>query len=217
MPRAAMPPILSLLRPRHAQGFSLPELLVAVALSSLTVVVAVQILGPHLRMNQRMEGYTRLQERWARIAYLLDTEIPKARTINAVGSTLTLEVPVPNLSFNAETCDQTPPIPLGEKSVIKTIVYKLDNTQTKLLRDGPAINCWGRLSQTTTTSNVVIVDGIAPGSFSPSVNTNSVNYTLSLTDPNSDATFNGRGSAARGRADCLSLEADATLPPEICD
>lgn len=58
-------------RPERERGFSLPELLVAVVLSSLTVVVAVQILGPHLRMNQRMEGYTRLQERWARLAYLL--------------------------------------------------------------------------------------------------------------------------------------------------
>ncbi len=198
MPRAAMPPILSLLRPRHEQGFSLPELLVAVALSSLTVVVAVQILGPHLRMNQRMEGYTRLQERWARIAYLLDTEIPKARAITAGSNSLTLTVPISTTS--------------GE-SAIGTITYKQVGNQ--LLRDGPAITAWGRLDPASPQTNQLVVEGVAANSFLPATTTASVSYSLNLLDPSSDATFSGRGSVARSRADCLSLEADAT--PPSCD
>lgn len=200
MPPAAMPLSLSPLRPSHEQGFSLPELLVAVALSSLTVVVAVQILGPHLRMNQRMEGYTRLQERWARLAYLLDTEIPKARAITANPTTRTLTLTVP---ISATTGG----------SAIGTITYKQVGTQ--LLRDGPAITEWGSLDPASLQTNQLVVDGVAANSFLPVASTASVTYTLNLLDPSSDATFNGRGSAARGQADCLSLEADLT--PPSCD
>ncbi|MEB3275498.1 MAG: prepilin-type N-terminal cleavage/methylation domain-containing protein [Cyanobacteriota bacterium] len=196
-----MPPTIPTPHPARSQeerGFSLPELLVAVALSSLTVVVAVQILGPHLRMNQRMEGYTRLQERWARLAYLLDTEIPKARAISASGNSLSLTVPISTST--------------GE-SAIDTITYKQVGTQ--LLRDGPTITEWGRLDPASQQTNQLVVDGVAANSFLPAASTASVTYSLNLVDPNSDATFNGRGSAARGQADCLSLEADLT--PPSCD
>lgn len=176
---------------RRGDGFSLPELLLAAALSALTLVVAVQVLGPQLRSNQRMEGYMRLQERWARVSYLLDTEIQKARSISTGTNSLTLQVPVRTSSGATES----------------SITYRQSGTQ--LLRDGPAINTWGDLNPSSPRSGDLLIDGVQTGSFSASGVSSSVSYTINLIDPNSDATYSGRGSVARGRADCLSLESDS--------
>lgn len=196
------------------EGFSLTELLIAASLSAITVIVAVQILGPHLRMNQRMEGYNRLQERWARLSYLLDTELQIARGCNpgvTPGASnqcgITTNLSTNTLTFYAPTSTTT------GGSEIPEITYKQVGTQ--LLRDGPAITAWGRLDPASQQTNQLVVDGVVANSFRPSVTTTSVSYTLNLVDPNSDATFTGRSGAARGRADCLSLEADAT--PPSCD
>lgn len=191
---------------RPSAAFTLTELLVAALVSSLTVVVAVQILGPQLRGNQKMEGYMRLQERWARVAYLLDTEVQKARgcrpgiTAGAAGQ-CGITVGTNSLTFYA-------PISTGTAgAAVGAITYRQVGTQ--LLRDGPTINDWGQLNPATSLSGELVLDGVAAGSFLPAVSSTTVNYTIDLTDPNSDASYKGRGSTARGRANCLSLEADA--------
>lgn len=171
-------------------GFSLTELLLAAVLSGVTIVVAVQVLSPQLRSNQRMEGTMRLQERWARVSYLLDTEIAKARSINTTTNSLSLQVPVRTATGSTE----------------RTITYRQSGTQ--LLRDGPAINTWGDLNTSSTLNGELLLDGVSAGSFMPIHVNSTVSYSLNLTDPNSDATYSGRGSVSRGRADCLSFESD---------
>lgn len=173
-----------------AGGFGLVELLVASAVGSLVVVAAVMALGPHLRLNQRMEGYTRLQERWIRVAFLLDTEIQAASSVSTATGSLTLKVPVST---------GLPP---------SDITYYQQGTT--LLRNGPAISASGELQPDSPTTGVLVIDGVATGGFVPVVEQgNVVKYTIILIDPNSDATYSGRGSVARGRADCQSFEADA--------
>lgn len=182
-------------------GVTLTELLVAAAISGLTVVAAVQILGPQLRVNQRMEGYTRLQERWARVAYLLDSEVQRARSITAGTNSITLIVPI-----STDTGGD-----------LVTIIYKLDTTGTKLLRDGPVIDEWGKLSPTTSLNDQLVLDGVKLNGFVTSVDNSSLRYSVDMTDPNSDATYNAKGSAARGRSDCSSLEADANAAAIPCN
>jgi len=185
--------------PAGALGFSLVELLVASVIGSLVVVAAAMVLGPHLRLNQRMEGYTRLQDRWMRVAFLLDTEIQKASSISVGTNSLTLTVPV------------------SGGSLPSTIIYYQQGTT--LLRSGPTIDDNGNLQPASPTTGVVVVDGVAAGGFQPQLKTaNSgltLDYAINLFDPNSDATYNGRGSVARGRADCRSLETD-TLGQDTC-
>lgn len=179
-------------RRSHAGGFGLVELLVASAVGSLVVVAAVMALGPPLRLNQRMEGYTRLQERWIRVAFLLDTEIQAASSVSTATGSLTLTVPVSTATG----------------STTSTITYYQQGTT--LLRNGPAISASGELQPDSPTTGVLVIDGVATGGFVPVVEEgNVVRYTINLIDPNSDATYSGRGSVARGRADCQSFEADA--------
>lgn len=191
--RAAGKPARSALARRrsHAGGFGLAELLVASAVGGLVVVAAVMALGPHLRLNQRMEGYTRLQERWIRVAFLLDTEIQAASSVSTATGSLTLIVPVSTATG----------------STTSTITYYQQGTT--LLRDGPAISASGELQPDSTTTGVLVIDGVATGGFVPVVEEGNTKYTINLIDPNSDATYSGRGSVARGRADCQSFEADA--------
>lgn len=181
-------------RAAGSQGFGLVELLVASVIGSLVVVAAATVLGPHLRLNQRMEGYTRLQDRWMRVAFLLDSEIQKARSVSMGANSLTLTVPV-STAAGSQT---------------STITYYQQGTS--LLRSGPAIDDNGNLQPGSTTAGVVVVDGVAAGGFQPQLQTASngltFNYTISLFDPNSDATYNGRASVARSRADCQSFETD---------
>lgn len=210
MPRSSL--LLQHARQHQSQGFSLTEILVAAVLSSVTVVAAVQILGPHLRLNQRMEGYNRLQERWARTAYLLDTEIPNARSATGANNKLTLTVPARILPDSSASGDCTSVSTLASpNSAICTITYK--QVGTRLLRDGPVVTSWGDLDTAKTLTDQLVLDGVIADSFVPTVNEASVKYKLDLWDPNSDATYPGRGSAARSKANCLSLEADATPPP----
>ena len=178
-------------RRSHAGGFGLAELLVASAVGGLVVVAAVMTLGPHLRLNQRMEGYTRLQERWIRVAFLLDTEIQAASSVSTATGSLTLIVPVSTATG----------------STTSTITYYQQGTT--LLRDGPAISASGELQPDSPTTVVLVIDGVATGGFMPVVDQGNTKYTINLIDPNSDATYSGRGSVARGRADCQSFEADA--------
>lgn len=179
-------------RRSHAGGFGLAELLVASAVGGLVVVAAVMALGPHLRLNQRMEGYTRLQERWIRVAFLLDTEIQAASSVSTATGSLTLTVPVSTATG----------------STTSTITYYQQGTT--LLRNGPAISARGELQPDSPTTGVLVIDGVATGGFVPVVEEgNVVRYTINLIDPNSDATYSGRGSVARGRDDCQSFEADA--------
>lgn len=193
------------LRHHHARGnhgFTLVELLVAAVVGSITVITASMLLGPHLRMNQRMEGYNRLQERWIRTSYLLDTEIQKASNVAVNGTTLTLTVP---LSVNDGSGNWN--------GGTTTITYKLNGDRTQLLRDGPLIDRWGDSNPSTILNNQLVVDGVSPtNGFEPQLlNASgliSLQYTLRLIDPNSDATYRGKGSVARGRADCASIESD---------
>lgn len=192
---ATQPPRRSAHRRRDAHGFGLVELLVASAVGSLVVVAAVMTLGPHLRLNQRMEGYTRLQERWIRLAFLLDTEIQEASSVTTATGSLSLTVPVSTATGSTTT----------------TITYYQQGTT--LFRSGPAISDRGALQTDSPTTGVVVIDGVASGGFVAQLlngsNAASVAYTVNLIDPNSDATYSGRGSVARGRADCQSFESDA--------
>lgn len=185
-------------RPGRQAAFTLTELLVAAVVGSITVITAVTVLGPHLRSNQRMEAYTRLQERWIRVAYLLDTEVMSARTVTVGTNSLTLSVPIRDDN---------------DAVVIRTVTYSL-TASGDLQRNGPPIDKWGRVDPTVVSTPQVLVDGIAASGFTPSLAEGggstplSLSYAITLVDRNSDTTYTGRSSVARGKADCDSLEFD---------
>jgi len=180
--------------PHRLAGFTLVELLVASAVSGLIVIAAAQILGPHLRSNQRLEAYIRLQERWIRVAYLLDTEAQTAQKLQAAGNTLTLTMPPRSDGSSA------------------TIVYTLAsaaNGTVELRRNGPPITQTGRLDPSGSPSDALLIAGVAANGFTPTVDgTLSLNYGLALIDPNTQITYSNRSTVTRGKADCDSLESD---------
>lgn len=182
---------------RNESGFTLVELLVSSSVGALIIITASLIIGPHLRSNQRMEAYTRLQERWVRVAYLLDTEIQSASNIAISGTDLILTVPI-------------------EGSVpSRPIIYKLVGTQ--LLRNGPPIDRNGLLVDSNGIDHLVL-DGVAANGFTPAINDSSSNklslaYSIRLVDPNSGTTYTGKSSVARGKADCDSLESEDETSP----
>jgi prepilin-type N-terminal cleavage/methylation domain-containing protein len=177
-------------------GFSLVEVLAASALSAVVVVAATSLLIPHLQVNQRVEGYARLQERWMRLAFLLNSEVQKASSISIGNNSLTITAPVSTAAGGATT---------------STITYYQQGTS--LLRSGPEISLWGDLIPASATSGVLVLEGVEASSFVPQSQqnggSNAVAYSINLKDPSSAATYTGRSSVARGRADCQSYEVDA--------
>lgn len=202
-------------RPAPSNGFGLVELLVASAVGALLVITVTTIFVPELRLHQRLEGRIRLQERWARLHFLLDTEIQQAHTVEPISNGLRLIICEPQSDPNEPDTDGMPcsdgsanGTP-GTSGTDVTIDYVWDSGQQTLSRSGPGIDCRGGLrvggqgqdcSGTTISDNSdtsVVITGVI--AFSPVVTNQSVRYSISLRDPldPNGSTFNNQASSAR--------------------
>jgi len=129
-------------------GLGLVELLVACTIGSMVILVSSVLLGPQLRMHQRMEGRTRLQERWARINFLLNTEIQEAHSAQTIANGLRLTTcePLANIYVaNPSRCNDGQTAGTGTPGTDVTIDYVLNPTTEQLSRTGPGIDCFGQL------------------------------------------------------------------------
>lgn len=215
MLRPLPPP--SIQAPR-SQGFTLVELIVAAAVGSLVIIATTTVFAPQLRMHQRLEGRTRLQERWARVQFLLDTEIQEAYSVALIPDGLQLTTCAapdePSDTYSLATrCDDGATALTGTPGTPVTITYVYNPVTQVLSRNGPSIDCFGKLVTnssnqgrncqrslvTLTPGASILSSGILQ--FTPSITNQTVNYTLSFRDPLDPmgATFTQKASAARAR------------------
>lgn len=112
-------------RPRFVGrgGFTLVELLVAVAIGGLVLSGAVIILISHIRASTRLAALQHLQDHCGWVQFLINREIEQAESAMDTGGALTLTVP----------------------GMDTAITYVHDADSRELRRSGPAINAQGRL------------------------------------------------------------------------
>lgn len=196
--------LLSVERRQTCQGFSLVELVVASAVGALVVIATTTVFAPQLRMHQRLEGRTRLQERWARVQYLLDTEIQEAHSVTSITNGLQLTTcavpPDPKDTYTLTSrCSDGATASTGTPGADVTISYVLNPTNQVLSRIGPPISRNGQLNTDGSPSTEVLTTGVLQFDANPSSQT--VEYTLSFRDPldPKGATYTQKSSAARAR------------------
>lgn len=172
------------LNPSDKSGFTLPEVLVVSVIGTLLVIATATVFIPQLRMHQRLEGHSRLLERWARLNMLLDTEIQEAHNLEVISNGLRLIGCEPAEDFFSATtrCSDghlgstrggTP----GNDMVIE---YRFDASAKTLTRTGPSIDRTGRLLPNTSDTSVIST-GVED--FTVSLNKPRLNYTLTFSDP----------------------------------
>ncbi len=182
----------------------------AAAVGSLVIIATTTVFAPQLRMHQRLEGRSRLQERWARVQYLLDTEIQEAHNVAKIPDGLELTTcAVPDNPSDTytlpdeERCSDGATAATGTPGTDVTITYVLNPVTQVLSRTGPSIDRNGQLSTAGTPSTDVLSSGVLQFTLDPDPNpfNQTVQYTLSFRDPLDPmgATFTQKSSAARAR------------------
>ncbi len=183
-------------------GFTLVEMLVASAMGALLIVATGTIFAPQLRMHQRLEGRTRLQERWARVNFLLDTEIQEAHQVELIPNglrlvTCKLQANIIEPDGNQAKCSDgaTPDTSSPGEDIFTD--YSLSNGS--LVRSGPVIEKTGSLNMNVLEADQVVITGVTE--FKPDVKAQDVTYTLSFRDPAdpNGSTYTNKSSAARAR------------------
>lgn len=104
-------------------GFTLVELLVAVAIGGLVLSGAVIILISHIRASTRLAALQHLQDHCGWVQFLINREIEQAERARAVANGMELIVP----------------------GMDSAITYVHDAPSRELRRSGPVINAQGRL------------------------------------------------------------------------
>jgi type II secretory pathway component PulJ len=196
-------PLPSIHKSQGMGGFTLVEVLVASVVGTLLIIATTTIVVPQLRMHQRLEGRTRLQERWARVQFLLDNEIQEAHTVRVNNNILELTICEPLAmdefyAINANRCSNGGSAATGTPGNDATITYALDPSNQTLTRQGPSIDQRGSLVINTPSSSVLATGVLV---FAPEARSQSVTYTLSFRDPAdpNGATITNKSSAARAR------------------
>jgi prepilin-type N-terminal cleavage/methylation domain-containing protein len=171
-------------RPTAWQGYTLVELLIAVAIGSFLMIGTASMLISHIQSSARMEGLMRLQEAWSRVQFLLDQEIQEAR----------IEAGSPS-SVNCSSLSLRIPNPAGGEG---QITYSRTGDGT-LTRSGPSVNEDGTLDFNVQANDEPVIRGVT--SFCPTVRDGTVAYTLGLRDASGVTYQNSSNpSAARSRS-----------------
>jgi Tfp pilus assembly protein PilW len=178
-------------------GFTLVELAVGTAIGALVIIITTAVLAPQLRINQRLGGQMRLQERWSRVNTLLNTEIQEAHQVQSLGSGLELITCEANDASSTRCSDGGYPT-TGSFGYDVHICYELipDSATgaSRLQRRGPSIDQAGALLTQGTTQQCgafdpeVVTTGVTAFS-TPTIADDEVRYTISFRDP-----FNPNGA-----------------------
>lgn len=172
----------------EADGFTLTELLMVVAIGSVLMLGTASMLISHIQSSARMEGTMRLQEAWSRVQFLLDQEIQEARIQSGSPSSVTctsLSLTIPN--------------PAGSDGAI-TYSRSADNILT---RSGPVVDQNGRLDFSTQAEGEVVMRGVT--SFCPTTSNGRVSYTMALQDA-SGVTYQNQSNPSGARSRTRVIE-----------
>ena len=179
---------------RSTTGFTLVELVVGTAIGALAIVITTAVFAPQLRVNQRLGGQMKLQERWSRVRFLLNTEIAEAHSVRNIGNGLELITCEPLDSGSSHRCSDGDPesSATGSPGYDVAICYELvpepASGTSSLQRRGPMIEVDGSLSSQLAIKSCadftaeVVTTGVTAFS-APEITPLKVTYAISLRDP----------------------------------
>ena len=173
-------------------GFTLVELAVGTAIGALVIIITTAVFAPQLRINQRLGGQIRLQDRWSRVNALLNSEIQEAHRVQSLGSGLELITCEANDASSNRCSDGGYPT-TGSFGYDVAICYELipdpATGTSRLQRRGPSIDQAGALLTQGATKQCadfdhaeVVTTGVTAFS-TPTIADDEVRYTISFRDP----------------------------------
>ena len=173
-------------------GFTLVELAVGTAIGALVIIITTAVFAPQLRMNRLLGGQMRLEERWSRVRFLLNTEIAEAHSVRSIDNGLELITCETLSSANSNRCSDGASSATGSPGYDVATCYELvpePASGTSLLqRRGPMIEVDGALRTQGATRSCadqtaeVVTTGVTTFS-APEITPLKVTYAISLRDP----------------------------------
>ena len=143
-------------------GFSLTEVLIAIAVGSVLMAGAASMLVSHTRTSARAEALIRLQDAWSRVQFLMDQEIQESIGSPTIVTCTSLTLEMPDSSGSTDT-----------------VTYALSGTT--LSRSGPEVSADdGTLIEGSSSTDQVVMTGVTD--FCPTSDSGEINYTLALRD-----------------------------------
>ena len=177
---------------RSDNGFTLVELAVGTAIGALVIIITTAVFAPQLRMNRLLGGQMRLEERWSRVRFLLNTEIAEAHSVRSIGSGLELITCETLSSANSNRCSDGASSATGSPGYDVATCYELvpepASGTSRLQRRGPMIEVDGALRTQGATRSCadfmaeVVTTGVTTFSAQEPT-THTVTYAISLRDP----------------------------------
>lgn len=149
--------------PTDRSGFTLPELLIAAAISLLTASVAGDLLISYIRSSERAEALERQRSDWSRTTGFLEAEVALSERVFTPDPTSTDSLPVAMPSSCGFTNAQIR-LELDLRRDLPPVIYAVRPSTTgwlpsnTLWRCGPSLNSDG--SYNSTISLAPIVDGL---------------------------------------------------------
>ena len=167
--------------PSNAQGFTLPELLVAAAISLLTATVAGDLLVSHIRSSERAEAMERQRSDWSRTTSFIEAEVALSERVIAVASNIAIPAAC---GFN----DSQFRLGLDLRRDLPPVIYAIQPSttgwlpQNTLWRCGPGLNNDGSYNNTLTLAPILDgLDGSADGAgFTATASTDAKQATFTL-------------------------------------
>ena len=173
-------------------GFTLVELAVGTAIGALVIIITTAVFAPQLRMNRLLGGQMRLEERWSRVRFLLNTEIAEAHSVRSIDNGLELITCETLNSASSKRCSDGASSATGSPGYDVATCYELvpePASGTSLLqRRGPMIEVDGALRNQGATRSCadqtaeVVTTGVTTFS-APEITPLKVTYAISLRDP----------------------------------
>jgi len=169
------------LRRRHSPGFTLPELLIGVVLSGLSIAAVATAILTHLRATDRLLWDSQSRRDLARLNVLIGSEVAESCTMQRGASPTSCDPPATSPCPGAASSDLRLLIPIqaspASAPVTRVVRYYLSGTQ--LLRDGPRILTGGRLDPANDRNGALLLDGVTL--FNPVTGDDCRSVTLTVT------------------------------------
>jgi len=165
-------------------GYSIVEVLLAVAVSGIITIVASEALLSHVSSSVKMEGLERQRGDWARTTFFVDAEVSLSQEVITGSALKSIALPGSCTSMNSSNLlfalRISPDLPLIFYSIEDSLAPWLP--QKSIYRCGPEIDTSGGYSITNYGSSL-LVDGVETNGFkidSSRQNPPSLYYTLTL-------------------------------------
>ena len=169
--------------PSDSQGITLPELLIAAAISLLTATVAGDLLISHIRSSERAEAMERQRSDWSRTTTFIEAEVALSERV--IGAASNIAIPTA-CGFS----DSQFRLGLDLRRDLPPVVYAIRPSttgwlpQNTLWRCGPGLNNDGSYNATLTLAPILDgLDGSAAGAgfiANASADAKQASFTLAL-------------------------------------